>query len=129
MDFRIKLFEIVATQLGLSKTSYDEQTQTICYDGYLHVSFADSQRIGINAICLPIASEKESIASTFCRLINPHYSYVNFAVMSEYLIAYGGIKNSIFMEDEPESELKNFTECIIQEIKSGTKHILNVIPN
>ena len=96
-DFRINKIREALKKAGISETFYNESEKVVCFDNYMYFSFADSQKIVYNAICMEVPDNKKTMLTVFCRMINETYKNVDFAVTEGLLMAYTAISNSIFM--------------------------------
>lgn len=126
-DFRINKIREALKKAGISETFYNESEKVVCFDNYMYFSFADSQKIVYNAICMEVPDNKKTMLTVFCRMVNETYKNVDFAVTEGLLMAYTAISNSIFMRDDNESELLFVLGDIIDETKSGTKHMYQLM--
>lgn len=125
-DFRINKIKEALKKAGISETFYNESEKVVCFDNYMYFSFADPQKIVYNAICMEVPESKKNMLTVFCRMVNEIYN-VDFAVTEGFLVAYISISNSIFMRDDFESALLFALGDIIDETKSGTKHMYQLM--
>ena len=68
-----------------------------------------------------------NVYKQICELANSNATYVKFAMLENYMVAYGGISSSIFFRDYVETELESFLSHIVQEANMSYHAMINAI--
>ena len=125
-DFRIDFVKSVANKLGWDQTSEDLDKGEIRYGENTVISFREKDYLNIN-IYWKIPHALSNVYKQICELANSNATCVKFAMLENYMVAYGGISNSIFFRDDVETELESFLSHIVQEANMSYHAMINAI--
>ncbi len=126
-DFRIKKIRDAFRKIGISESFYNESEKVVCFGNYMYFSFADSQKVVYNAICMGVPEDKKNLLVVFCKMVNETYPNVDFTITEGLLMAYTAISNTIFMRDDSETALLLALDDIMEETESGAKHMHQLV--